>query len=92
MSAQIIALPTRPSPPNVGLRDETAHPTYAWIAEASRRFLIAQGRREALAEATPAAPAPDTLKEILTLLRRLDRRLAKIHGAGALAEKKAGAQ
>ena len=47
---------------------------------------------EELLREPPAPPAPEALQEILALLRRLDRRLAKISGAGDLAKKEAGAK
>ncbi len=86
MSAQIIPLPTRSKDPAAPPND------YAWMSEATRRFQLAQRIRDALAAAEPAKEEPDRLREILTLLRRLDRRLAQIPGAGALVKKKAGAQ
>ena len=81
MSATVIAFPMRPSRrPN----------DYAWMAEVSRRLALEQKTQGLWAEATPVKAAPDNHKELLALLRRIDRRLAKMAVPGSLARQAAG--
>lgn len=81
MSARIIALPT------AAKRPPPRQQNYAWLANVAANLarcspppspkLTPEERiRAALADATPAAPAPE-MAEILEVLRRIDRRLSK---------------
>jgi hypothetical protein len=75
MSAAVLAFPVRP---------------YARIAEASRCAAAAQNLQGMTAKATPVKPEPDNFKELLALLRRIDRRLAKMADPGRLARQADG--
>ncbi len=73
MSATLIAFKPQPA-----RRPRFANDPVA-IADLARHFLAEQRIRETLASAEPAKPAAED--EILKLLRRIDRRLAKIAAA-----------
>ena len=77
MSAAVIAFPQRPAR---GSND------YAWMTDASRRLALEQTLEELLAEATPVKPEADNRQELLMLLRRIDRRLAKLCAPAGLAK------
>ena len=77
MSAAVIAFPQRPAR---GSNDT------GWLVEVSRRFAIEQKIEELLAEATPVKPEADNRQELLMLLRRIDRRLAKLCAPAGLAK------
>lgn len=86
MSAAVIAFPVRRGRPASGPND------YAFLEKEARRFIIEQRIRETLATETPDKKTPDNGKELLALLRRIDRRLAKMAGAEGLARQERSRQ
>lgn len=82
MSATVIAFPQR--------RPQGAD-DYGWMVEASRRFALESKIKGSPAEAAPVKTEADYRKELVALLRRIDRRLAKMAGPGGLAEGRAAA-
>jgi hypothetical protein len=73
MAASVIAFSSR--------RAAATPNPYGWMVEASRCFAIEKKLCGHMAEAVPVKPEPDYGKEMLALLCRIDRRLAKIASA-----------